>query len=281
MQKRPTEARYYVCRGRFRNSHLDGSPACTLPYVDASWLEWSVWKKVKAALNNRDSLLQCVEKALADLEDRKGKTGGEAIAVDGKLEDVKGRLERLGIAFADGAIKEELYRLKLGELKKQEAELVKCRQNLDPHALVELGMLDERVNMVREVLKRGKLTLTEFGIFGMVADGMAPLGFNAWRETDSKLAIGEVTEQDIFRVEGTDRVMRGIAAPAGFWQCEDPKEQDETIKSNLRAVLQLFNIRVYVFPGRVEIQGAIPLQMLEIPAKDKPACAPIIRSASP
>ena len=88
-----------------------------------------------------------------------------------------------------------------------------------------------------------------------------------------------MTEQDTFPIEGTDLVMRGIDAPAGFWECEDPREQDETIKRNLRAILQLFNVRVYVFPGRVEIQGAIPLQALQIPPTDTAACAPIIRSA--
>ncbi len=223
--------------------------------------------------------LTVYKKALADLEDRKAKTSGNAIAIDRKLDDVKTKQERLGIAFADGAIREELYRSKLRELKKQEALLAKCRQNVDPSTLTELGILNERINMVREVMSRGELTLTEFGIFGLVSDQMVPMGFNAWQETDGKLAVGEVTDQDAFPIEGTDLVMRGISAPAGFWQCEDPKEQDETIKRNLRAILQLFNVRVYVFPERVEIQGAIPLEAFEVPAKDTPTCAPITRSA--
>ncbi len=65
---------------------------------------------------------------------------------------------------------------------------------------------------------------------------------------------------DTFRIEGTDKVMRGIDAPPGFWECDDPKKRDETIKSNMRAILQLFNIKVLVYPERVAIKrGASPL----------------------
>ena len=146
---------------------------------------------------------------------------------------------------------------------------------MDPPTLMELNALDDRVATVRESLDRGKLMLTEFGIFGMVGDRMAPAGFNAWRETDGRLAIGGVTEQDTFRVEGTHLIMKGIDAPTGFWQCKNPREQDEKIKRNLRAILQLFNVKVYVFPNRVEIKGAIPMQMLDIPAQALSQHAPI------
>ena len=55
-----------------------------------------------------------------------------------------------------------------------------------------------------------------------------------------------------------DLVMREIDAPPGFWDCHDAQEQDNIIEKNLKAVLQLFNIRVHMFSDRIEIQGAIP-----------------------
>ena len=58
-----------------------------------------------------------------------------------------------------------------------------------------------------------------------------------------------MTEMDTFRIEGTDKVMRGVDAPLGFWECENIKQQEEHIKKNVRAVLQLFNIKVLVFPA--------------------------------
>jgi len=43
---------------------------------------------------------------------------------------------------------------------------VKCRQNIDPLDMDELEVLEGRVVFVKEVLSRGKLEVTEFGLFG-------------------------------------------------------------------------------------------------------------------
>jgi len=118
--------------------------------------------------------------------------------------------------------------------------------------------------------------------FGEIGNEYIPAGFNAWRECDNELAIGETTEMDTFHIEGTDKVMRGVDAPMGFWECADLKQQEEHIKKNMRAILQLFNIRVIVFPERVEIKGAIPTQVLEKSInKEETATAPVNSSPSP
>lgn len=135
--------------------------------------------------------------------------------------------------------------------------------------------------MVKDVLTQGKLEITEFGIFGQIGDEYIPVGFNAWRECDGELAIGEVTEMDTFRIEGIDKVMRGINAPLGFWECKDLQEQKEKISKNMRAILQLFDIKVLVYPERVEIKGTIPTQILERITKEELVTAPIISSPSP
>ena len=123
------------------------------------------------------------------------------------------------------------------------------------------------------------LWIVVIGLFGMVGGMYTPVGFNAWRETDGKLSIGECAEQDTFRIEGTDLVMRDIDAPSGFWDCNDAQEQANTINKNMRAVLQLFNIRVHIFPDRIEVQGAIPTQVLDISSQKEPPGTPIIVSA--
>jgi hypothetical protein len=73
--------------------------------------------------------------------------------------------------------------------------------------------------------------------------------------------------------------MRGIDAPSGFWDCNDVQEQDNIIKKNMRAVLQLFNIRAYMFPDRIEIQGAIPRQVIDMVGCKQSQGVPIIGSA--
>jgi len=283
MHKKPREPRYYACRGRVqKHMNRDNEKRCDLPYVKAEWLEWGVWKKVKAVLNDSDKLAECVNKALVRLEEKKTEIGTEALATDSRLEAIMARKERLGMVFADGAISESAYRSKLSQLKKQEAAVLKRRHNIDPHELADLATLEVRITRVKDILSQGTLRITEFGIFGELGDEYIPAGFNAWRECDGELAIGEVTEMDTFRIEGTDKVMRGVDAPPGFWECEDPQKQAERIKKNMRAILQLFDIKVIVFPERVEIKGAIPTQILEKSInKEETATAPINSSPSP
>jgi site-specific DNA recombinase len=279
VQKRGEKARYYVCRGRLARNHLDGGARCTMRWIRADRLEWAVWNKVKAVLNDPNTLAQCVTKALSDLEERRAQMGTQVLSMDREIEALRTKKERLGIAFADGTIKEETYKLKLRQLKKQEADSLKCRDNIDPSTLTELSVLEDRIAAARNILSKGQLLLSEFGIFGMTGDKYLPAGFNVLRETDGQLAIGGAIQQDVFHIEGTEKVIRGIDVPAGFWEIHNSEEQSEKIKRNMRAILQLFNIRVYVLPDKVEIQGAIPGQVLDKPTQDQLAGASIISSA--
>ena len=231
-------------------------------------------------LNNSDNLTECVNRALVELEERKSRIGAETLVIDDRLQAIRDKMERLGMAFADGAVSESAYKSKLNQLKKQEASLLKCRHNIDPSQLTELVALENRITEIEDVLSRGGIVLSEFGIFALTEDHYAPVGFNAWRESETKLAIGEVTEMDIFQMEGSDKKYRGIGAPAGFLECTDPRERTEIITRNMRAIMQLFNIKVLVYPERVEIQGAIPTQVLGKSTEEEPGTALIISSPS-
>ena len=86
---------------------------------------------------------------------------------------------------------------------------------------------------------------------------------------------------DYFRIEGTDKYMRGIDAPLGFWECGDHAKQNEIIKKNMRAILQLFGIKVLVYPDHVEIKGTIPSQVLYRGEAPEPETAPFVSSPFP
>jgi len=281
VHKRREDPKYYACRGRIQSRAVrDGDKRCDLPYIRADWLEWGVWEKVKEVLNDSDKLAECVNRALVELEERRAHIGSEILDVDGKLETLRAKMERLGMAFADGAMEEGAYKSRLKQMKKQEASLVKCRHNIDPLELTELAELEGRITMIKDVLGRGRFEVSEFGIFGVKGEEYIPAGFNAWRECDGELTIGEVTEMDYFRLEGTDKYMRGIDAPLGFWECNDHAKQDETIKKNMRSILQLFGIKVLVYPDRIEIKGTIPQQTLYQKEASEPETALFVSSAS-
>jgi len=74
---------------------------------------------------------------------------------------------------------------------------------------------------------------------------------------------------------------RGIDVPPGFWQCVDREKQSRIIKKNMRAILQLFGIKVLVYPDRVEIKGAIPPQVLHQGEEPNTETGLVITSPSP
>lgn len=266
-QKDSTERRYYSCQGRYIDSHLDGSPRCDLPRMEADLLEKKVWQRFKAVVSNSEVLKQGIRDALADISERKDELGKETAAVDKELEGIRAKKERLGLAFADGALTKEVYTSRLRKLTGRESELVKMSDNLDPETHAEIDDLERAVTSIKKMLDKysGRIVVTDFGIWGIGKDEIMPLGYNAWLETDGTDDIGMPREPTKFRIEGTDKVIKGIDAPEGFW---DSTNRLEVITKNRRGMLQKFGVRVYVFKEKMEIRGLISAQVLALPKGD-------------
>jgi site-specific DNA recombinase len=268
-QKTGSKQRHYVCRGRYKTYHSDGSPTCTLPYEHAQQLEFLVWNKVRNAFNDPVTLKSYVEDALAELEEKKSKIGGDALDLDEQIETVKRKKERLGMAFADEAIPEKIYRTKLQQLHKQEMSLEERRYNLDPNEMMEVTDLSNRITTVREILQKGKIQLTDLGFFGTEGDKYIPLGFNPWPETDSKKSIGKPAEVATAVIDDETGLIGKTVLPPGFMDPGvTPSEKRKRIIRNMRSLLRFLNIKVIIYPDRKEIRGAIPPQVIEVSAKD-------------
>ncbi len=83
---------------------------------------------------------------------------------------------------------------------------------------LQTGMLrfhDDRAQMVETIIKElGGHALTLSHNRHLSADKCKEVGLTV-----------EYLEADTFRIEGTDKVMRGIDAPPGFWECKGPRER--------------------------------------------------------
>jgi hypothetical protein len=265
IKKKPSENRYYACRGRVSRNSKD-EKHCKLPYVRADWLEYGVWEKVKEVLNDSGKLVESINKSLIELEKRRGEIGAESTAVESKLELIRTKEERLGMAFADGAVSETAYRIKLKRLKNEEADLLKCQRNIDPRELGEIASLGISIDMVKDVLSRGQHDLSDYDILGQVNDIMNNL--------DSNISSVKYTEKDPDDIKTTNLT---VDTPTDCSNGDDLQENLEATLRNQRALLQKFNIRVVVYPDRVEIKGAIPTQILDNTEKQKTAriiCSP-------
>jgi len=139
--------------------------------------------------------------------------------------------------------------------------------NLDPETQAEIDDLERAVTSIEKMLDKysGRIVVNDFGIWGIGKDKIAPLGYNAWLETDGSDDIGMPREPAKFRIEGTDLVAKGIDAPEGFWESSNRRE---VITKNRRGMLQKFGVRLYVFKEKMEIRGFIPTQVLSVPNGD-------------
>lgn len=235
-----------------------------LPYIRAERLETKVWNTLKQVFADPAKLKQYADKALAELEQRRVQIGEGFLEIEKGIAEVKKKEERLGLAYTDGIIIESVYKTKLNQLKKQEADLVQRQNNLDPTEMIEIMELGQRINAVEELLKKGKIRLTDLGFFASDGEKYVPLGFNPWPETNGKMAIGEPAEWETVLIDEVAGVTVQSNLPPGFKDPNTPvTEKKQRILSNWRELLCFLNIKVIIYPDHTELRGAIPPQFFE------------------
>jgi site-specific DNA recombinase len=278
-KKKGTQPRYYVCRGRHKEHHPDGSPTCSLPYIRAERLEIMVWNKVKQAFADPMLLKGYVDKALEELEQRKTQVGESFLGIEKDIDGVKKKEERLGLAYADGTLAESVYKAKLHQLKKQEADLVQRQHNLNPSEMIEITELSRRITSVKELIQKGKVRLTDLGFFAANGDKYVPLGFNPWPESNGKMAIGELAEMETVLIDEESGLIGKSNLPPGFNDPNIPaKEKGQRVLINWRELLRFLGIQVTIYPDHKEIRGAIPPQLITDSNYNNTVGAPITSS---
>ena len=294
LKKNAKQPAYYAFRGRIDKKRKLGK--CDLPYIRADKLEAAVWDRLKEVLSDKEKLRESVDKAVADLEAQKTRTGADALVIKDKLTELQAKKERLGIAFADGTIPEKLYNSMLGKLKKDEASLLQSRHGIDPSRLEDLAALEAHIATVKEFLDKGDFILEESGLYAVSGKQYLPLGFNSFRPSDGKIALGEIQQKETvtgewyWDIDAAKLVSSEWVAPPSdvitvmWWDTVDPAEFREAEKTertrviarNIRGIFQLFDIKVYVYRDRIEIKGIIPPQLIYLPKGKSAASAPII-----
>jgi len=101
------------------------------------------------------------------------------------------------------------------EIEKQEMDLLRRQQGIDPLTLIEIIDTQARVKAIKEIMDKGRLQLNSLGFFGLLGDKYIPVGFNPWRDTDGKMDIGKLTDMTDLKIEGTDTVAKPICGACG------------------------------------------------------------------
>ncbi len=263
IQKKQSNPRYYGCRGRYKDSHLDGTPCCKTSKIKAEWLEKVVWDKFVTTLSDSNVLKQSIHDALARLEERKRQMEAESGPLDHQLEKVREAIERHGMAFGDGAISVDKYREKLSGLKRQEVDLIARKTNLDPEAQLEVARLEDYIRSVRELLDKGGFVVQEDGIWAYLfnKDGGIVDAENFGTGLDVEEAIKEASQRRDLKLasEVEEDGIDHIDIEVDQWAFEHPVEARV---HSMRTILRKFDVKVWAFADRIEVQGFIPTQTI-------------------
>lgn len=230
--------RVYKCWGRAKIKHLNGSPRCTSKSIGADWLETIVWQRVKACLEDSKVLRQSILNSLEKAEGRKRELALLCKPVDEKLDRVRGQMHRKDVIYEMGRLTEPEYRQQVLVLKKQEAELLQRRNDIDPEKMAELEILEGYVDWAKQFWAKADITLGDDGLV---------MGY------DTK-DIGKEGLLSGFNVGNID-LATGLSPSLSF---------GEVRRMSRRAALERFSITVWIKGDRAEIHGFIPTQYVSL-----------------
>jgi len=223
--------RSYKCLGRSKIEHLDGSAKCNSKTIDAEWLEKVVWDKVKDCLADSKILRQSILNALDKQEERKAELEVLCKPVNEKLAKLREKMRRKGVRYEAGELSEGEYQREIGELRKQEAELMMQRNDIDPVKVAELETLEGYLDWAKNFWSEAELKVKDSGLVtgydeqSIQEDGL----IQGWNFENINLSNGL-----------TSGISSGKITP--------------------RAMLERFEVSIWVKGDQAEIRGLLPTQ---------------------
>lgn len=130
--------RTYNCRGRLRITHLDGSPKCIVPNLDADWLEKELWESIEAILNDPNKLKSLLQETIESLKNREEEHFARIQPVDERLTQIDEQKTRLAEDWVKLSIDSAKRREIQQNLQNEENRLRSIRSNIDPTQVEEL-----------------------------------------------------------------------------------------------------------------------------------------------
>jgi len=130
--------RYYGCTGRLKRTHVDGSPRCTSPRLDADWLERQVWSSIETILNDPEKLEKLLSDTIERLKARETELDARLRPIDDQLIQIAEKKKRLAQDWVDNAMGQKEVEERRHRLEKEETRLRNLRGEVDPAQLEEL-----------------------------------------------------------------------------------------------------------------------------------------------
>lgn len=220
--------RCYGCRGRLKYTHIDGSPRCTSPRVDADWLEDQVWQRIEAIMNDPNNLESLLKETVDNLRNREADLSARIKPVDERLAQINEQKARLADEWVQLNMDAGKYREVRRDLEQEETRLRSVRSEIDPAQLEEL-------EHTRSMLQ----------FWGGQLQAMA---WNTENEDGSKVRLMDKPHKTVLKIVGFEDkdITKIMQFPA-----------------SRRELLDLLQVRAVVFMDRVEVKTVFPIEPID------------------
>jgi len=219
--------RYYSCRGRLKQHHIDGSPICKSPRLDADWLEEQVWQRIEAIINDPNKLELLLKETTASLKGREEELKARILPIDEKLAQIAEQKARLADEFVMLNMGTDEYKELQQNLNQEEVRLQSIRTEVDPAQIEELEST------------RGMLRFWESQLQSMA--------WNTENEDGSMVKVMDKPHKTALKIVGFEdkSISKAVYFPA-----------------TRRELLDKLQVRVVVFPDRIEVKAVFPIEAI-------------------
>jgi len=217
--------RCYGCRGRLKYTHIDGSPRCVSPRLDAEWLESEVWSRIEAVINDPNRLEELLRQTVENLKNLESDLSARIKPIDDRLRQIALQKARLAESWVQISIDRAKCDELRDQLEKEESRLRAIRNECDPAQI-------EKLEQTRRMLNYWQRQLEA-------------LDWDTETEQGQKVRIVDGPHQTVLKIVGleNEELTGVIHFPA-----------------TRRAILDMLQVRLVVFMDRVEIKAVFSIQ---------------------
>lgn len=220
--------RTYNCRGRLRITHLDSSPKCIVPNLDADWLEKELRERIEAILNDPNKLKSLLQETIDSLRNREEELFARIQPVDKRLTQIDEQKARLAEDWVKLSINPAKRREIQQNLQNEENRLRSIRSNIDPTQMEEL-------EHTRGILR-------------------------FWESQAKSMAWNTETENGEM-VRNVDKPHELVLRLAGF----EDKDVSKAVRfpATKRELLDMLQVRLVAYDDRVEVNAIFTVEPIK------------------
>lgn len=147
--------RVYSCRGRLQGTDPDNKHKCSLPRLDADWLENEVFLKVKQSVESPEFAKQAVDDYIKSLGEMKAEFEVQIDPSLKRIEQLKGQLERLAEDWVEKALSQDKVEVRKERLTTELERLESVAIQPDPLVIERLENVKHYLSLWQKVKERG------------------------------------------------------------------------------------------------------------------------------